>query len=77
MGLSKELIEEPVDVCDECGAPLEENEDGELECTATKPCLRQVMAAERAAPKPEAQLFDPKMRKAINKMKKDRAARRN
>ncbi len=77
MGHSKRMIEEPIDVCGECGAPLEKNDDGEIECTADEPCLRQVIASERADKKPEVGGFDAGMRTKIKKMKKDRAARRN
>ena len=74
MGHAKKMFDEPIDVCSECGAPLEENDDGEIECSADKPCLRQVIAFERSDEKAEVEVFDAEMRKKIKKMKRDRAA---
>ena len=77
MGQVKKTIEEPTDVCEDCGAPLECNDDGEVECTADESCLRQVIASERSRKEPAVELFDAGMRKKMRKMKRDRAARRN
>lgn len=80
MGRMNNSTEEPSDVCGECGAPLGPNDDGKLECTADVPCLRQVEAEEQSSLKPttktSTETFDPKMRKAIKKMKSKRVARR-
>lgn len=75
MGYSKRMIEEPTDVCEECGAPLEANDDGEIECTANVPCLRQVIASEQSQERSVTPAYDAGMRKKIKKMKRDQAAR--
>lgn len=44
MGRMKDALMEPSEpVCDECGAPLEDNGDdeGKMVCSAAIPCLRQ------------------------------------
>lgn len=47
MGRMKDRLLESTGNCDECGAPLDRNDDGELECTNARPCLAQVIAGER------------------------------
>lgn len=49
MNKDDELMYGTEDTCSECGAPLEENEDGEVECTNSRPCLAQIEKAEQRA----------------------------
>ncbi len=44
--MSEDTMEPSEPVCDECGAPLEFDDD-RMVCTAAIPCLKQVEDAER------------------------------
>jgi uncharacterized Zn finger protein (UPF0148 family) len=47
--MKDELLEDPDATCSECGAPLEDDGDGRLACTNSRPCLAQIEESERRA----------------------------